>query len=57
MAVVMNCPICGHMVRANSEDELLEKANQHVKEVHNIPELPKDMMEQATLSIREETPR
>ena len=40
MQKVINCP-CGYIVRADSEDELVNKAQQHAKDVHQM-ELSRD---------------
>lgn len=35
MTKVISCP-CGYVVRADSEDGLIAKAQQHAKEVHGM---------------------
>jgi predicted small metal-binding protein len=34
MALVVNCP-CGQTIRAENEEELIEKVTEHGKQVHN----------------------
>ena len=35
MAKVINCP-CGYIVRAETDDQVVEKAQQHAKDVHQM---------------------
>ena len=43
MAMVLRCDAiflgCGHVVRAESEDELLRLAAEHAKQVHGVTEI------------------
>lgn len=51
MAKLVNCE-CGEVVRAESEDELVEKVDGHVKEKH--PELVGKMTRADVLAMAEE---
>ena len=47
MAKVLRCDAiflgCGHVVRAESEEELLRLAAEHAKEVHGVSEIDEAM--------------
>lgn len=52
MAKVINCE-CGEVVRADNDDELVEKVERHVDEAH--PELVGKMSRGDILAMSEET--
>lgn len=52
MASVVNCE-CGEVVRADNDDELVEKVERHVGESH--PELVGKMTRDDVLAMAEET--
>jgi len=52
MAKLINCE-CGEVVRADSDDELVEKVERHVGEAH--PELVGKMSRDDILAMSEET--
>ncbi len=52
MAKVINCE-CGEVVRAESDDELVQKVQQHVGDSH--PELVGKMTRDDVLAMAEET--
>jgi predicted small metal-binding protein len=52
MSKVINCE-CGEVVRAESDDELVEKVERHVGEAH--PELAGKMSRDDILAMSEET--
>jgi predicted small metal-binding protein len=51
MGKVINCE-CGEVVRAESDDELVEKVEKHVDELH--PELVGKMSREDVLAMAEE---
>ena len=51
MAKVINCE-CGEVVRADSDDELVQKVDRHVQESH--PELVGKMSREDVLGMAEE---
>ena len=51
MAKVINCE-CGEIVRADTDDELVRRVEQHVSEAH--PDLVGKMSRQDILSMAEE---
>ena len=51
MAKVINCE-CGEVVRADSDDELVQKVERHVREAH--PELVGKMSREDVLGMAEE---
>ena len=51
MAKVINCT-CGHVVRGETDDEMVEKTTQHVEDRH--PELAGQMSRDQILSMIEE---
>lgn len=51
MAKLVNCE-CGEVVRADTEDELVEKVDRHVKEKH--PELVGKLSRPDVLAMAEE---
>jgi predicted small metal-binding protein len=40
VAKVIRCP-CGHVLRAETDDEVVQRALEHAKEVHNM-DLPEE---------------
>lgn len=45
---------CEGVCRAETEEEILKQAAEHAKTVHNIPELPADVVAKARTVIQEE---
>ncbi len=45
---------CEGVVRAETEDEVLEKVAQHAKEVHDMDSIPTEVVEKVRQVIREE---
>jgi predicted small metal-binding protein len=58
MAMILRCDLiflgCGHVVRADSEDELLRVAAEHAKHVHGVSELDEAMMRHVRAAITNE---
>jgi predicted small metal-binding protein len=58
MAKVLRCDAlflgCGHVVRADSEDELLRVAAEHAKQVHGVSEIDEAMMRKVRSAITNE---
>ena len=52
MSMVINCE-CGYVVRGESEDELVQRAERHVEETH--PELKGRISREDFLGMAEET--
>lgn len=56
MAKEMKCgdlmPGCDHVVRAESEGELLQQVAAHAKEAHGIDEVTPDLVEKVKGAIR-----
>jgi predicted small metal-binding protein len=51
MSKIINCE-CGEVIRAETEDELVSKVEQHVREAH--PELAGKMSREDILAMAEE---
>ncbi len=45
---------CGFVARAESEEELLQRAAQHAERDHGITELPPEVIERVRAAIRDE---
>jgi len=45
---------CEHVIRANTEDEVLNKAAQHAQTEHGIKEISKEAAEKVRAAIRDE---
>jgi predicted small metal-binding protein len=58
MTKVVRCsdmvPGCDYVARAESEDELMQKAAQHAREAHGIQTLSADLVQQIKGKIRDE---
>ena len=58
MTKVVRCsdmvPGCDYVARAESEDELMQKAAQHAREAHGIQTLSPDLAQQIKSKIRDE---
>jgi predicted small metal-binding protein len=58
MAKVLRCDAiflgCGHVVRAESEEELLRLAAEHAREVHGVSEIDEAMLRQVRAAVTEE---
>ena len=58
MAKVIHCKDvgfdCEGVVRANSEEEVLQLAAEHAKSVHGVTELTNEMVEKVKSVIRDE---
>jgi predicted small metal-binding protein len=55
MAKVLRCDAiflgCGHVVRADSEEELLRLAAEHAKQVHGVSEIDEAMLGKVRAAI------
>lgn len=55
---VLNCRDvgfdCDGVIRAETEEEILQQAAQHVADVHSIDEISPEMAEQVRAQIRDE---
>ena len=47
-------PGCDYVARAESEDELMQKAAQHAREAHGIQTLSADLVQQIKGKVRDE---
>jgi len=47
-------PGCDYVARAESEDELMQKAAQHAREAHGMQTVPADLVQQIKSKIRDE---
>ena len=58
MAQVLECdaifPGCGHVVRAESEEEILRQAAEHAKQVHGVSEIDEVMASKVRAAITNE---
>ncbi|MGE5264994.1 MAG: DUF1059 domain-containing protein [Acidobacteriota bacterium] len=45
---------CNTVIRASTEEEVLKQAAEHAKAVHNMEELPPEVVTQVRAAIREE---
>ncbi|HEX5140311.1 MAG TPA: DUF1059 domain-containing protein [Dehalococcoidia bacterium] len=58
MAKVLRCNAiflgCGHVVRADTEDELLRLAVEHARQVHGVSEIDEAMARQVKAAITDE---
>ena len=58
MSKVVNCRDvgfdCGHVVRASTEEEALEQVVAHVKAVHNVETVLKEVIEKAREELHDE---
>ena len=58
MARVLRCNAiflgCGHVVRAESEEEIMRLAAEHAKQVHGITEIDEDMARKVRAAITSE---
>ena len=58
MAKVLHCRDvgfdCEGVVRAGTEDEVLQQAAAHAQSVHNVTELTEDIVEKVRAAIRDE---
>jgi predicted small metal-binding protein len=45
---------CDAVIRADTEEEILKKAAEHVKAVHNMKEIPAEVAVKVRAAIREE---
>jgi predicted small metal-binding protein len=58
MTKVLRCgdmmPGCEYVARAESEDELMQKAAEHAREAHGIQTVPADLVQQIKSKIRDE---
>lgn len=58
MAKVLRCDViflgCGHVVRAESEEELLRLAAEHAKQVHGVTEIDEATLRKVRAAITNE---
>ena len=58
MTKVLKCgdvvPGCNHEMRGNSEDEVLQQANQHAKTAHNMKNMPPGVLNKVRAAIHDE---
>jgi predicted small metal-binding protein len=58
MAKVLRCRDvgmdCDFEARAETEEELLQKAAEHAEAVHNLKEIPEEVLAQVRAAIRDE---
>ena len=47
-----NCPMCGFMVRAKTDDEILEHAKYHVAHAHDVIEVSPQMAKKIIDNIK-----
>jgi len=45
---------CDHVIRADTEEELLKQAAEHAKAVHNMKEISEEVVVKVRAAIREE---
>lgn len=45
---------CDFVVRGETEEEILQKGAEHAKAVHNIEEMPPEMVEKVRAAIQDE---
>jgi predicted small metal-binding protein len=58
MAKVVHCSDvgfdCDGVVRAETEEEILEKVAEHAETVHNLKEITEELVEQVRAAVRDE---
>jgi len=58
MAKVLHCRDvgfeCDGVIRAETEEEVLKKAAEHAQSVHNLKEIPDEVVEKVRAAIRDE---
>ena len=58
MAKVLRCRDvgmdCDFVARAETEEEILKKAAEHADEVHNLQEIPEEVLAKVRAAIRDE---
>lgn len=58
MAKVLRCRDvgmdCDFVARAETEEEILKQAAEHVQTVHNMKEIPEELVEKVRAAIRDE---
>ena len=58
MAKVLRCDAiflgCGHVIRTESEEDLLRLAAEHAREVHGVTEIDEAMVRQVQAAITED---
>jgi predicted small metal-binding protein len=58
MAKLLRCgaiiPDCGHIVRAESVDEILRLAAEHAKEAHGVKQVDEAMLQQVRAAITDD---
>ncbi len=58
MTKVLRCgdlmPGCDYEARAESEDELMQKAARHAREAHGMETIPPELVQQVKSKIRDE---
>jgi predicted small metal-binding protein len=58
MTKVIRCadivPGCDYEARAETEDELMQKAAQHAREAHGLQTIPPELAQQVKSKIRDE---
>jgi predicted small metal-binding protein len=50
-----NCPMCGFMVRAKTDEEILEHAKYHLAHAHGVTEVSPQMAKKIIESIKSVT--
>jgi len=45
---------CDFVARAETEEEILKQAAEHVQTVHNMKEIPEELVEKVRAAIRDE---
>jgi predicted small metal-binding protein len=59
MAKVLKCndlnPGCSFEARGNSEEDVLKTAAEHAKTVHNMKEIPPDVLSKARRAVHDES--
>jgi predicted small metal-binding protein len=43
----MHCAVCGQLIHANSEDEIVRRAQEHMQETHNTQISREEVLRQA----------
>ncbi len=58
MAKVLRCRdvgvACDWEARGETEEEVLQKATEHARTVHNMTEIPKEMVQKVKAAIKDE---
>ena len=58
MAKVLHCSDvgfdCGHVIRADTEEELMKQVAEHAAEVHDIKEVSEEVAAKVKAAIRDE---